>query len=65
MLLIVLAAIAAFIMSARLDVFERFTALSRAHSEWQVDELATVLVVTAVGVGIFAWRRWRELRVER
>ena len=58
------AVVAAFAMSSKFDVFERFVAWSGAHDTWQVDELATMLVVLTFGVCIFAWRRLGELRAE-
>ena len=64
LLIIGLAVVAAFAMSARFEIFERFTAWSATYDEWHVDDLATMLVVLAFGACIFAWRRWRGLTAE-
>lgn len=62
--MIALTGVAAFVTSVRFELFERFAAWSQAHDNWQADELVTLAVVMALGVCIFAWRRWSELRTE-
>src|ERR1700682_304392 len=64
LLIISLAGVAAFVASARLNLFERFAAWSAEHDNWQADEVATLLIVLALGACIFAWRRWSELSNE-
>src|SRR5229473_7311883 len=64
LLIIGLAGVVSFALSARLDLFERFVTWSGKHNNWQADEVATLLIVLAVGACIFAWRRWRELSSE-
>jgi PAS domain S-box-containing protein len=56
-------AVAAFVLAVRLDAFERFAAWDLAHHEWMLDDVVTLLVMLAFALGVFSWRRWRELKV--
>jgi len=64
LLIIAIVGLAAFAASARFEIFERFSAWSVQHDNWQADEVATLIVAVALGAGIFAWRRWRDLSRE-
>jgi PAS domain S-box-containing protein len=64
LLIIGLAGVTGFVASARFDLFERFVSWSQAHDKWQADELATLMIILALGACIFAWRRLNELSTE-
>lgn len=46
------------------NMFEMFTKWSRAHENWNIDELIIVLAFLAFAFNIFSLRRWYELRFE-
>src|ERR1700682_6450025 len=64
LLVIGVAGVVGFAISASFDVFERFAFWSAKHDKWQADELATALIIFAACACIFAWRRWNELSTE-
>jgi PAS domain S-box-containing protein len=61
---ILLTGVVVFAISAWFDLFEEFATWSQKHHDWQLDEFATLLIVSSIGACIFAWRRWRELSNE-
>ncbi len=63
--LILLAVIAVLVnVLVSVFVFETFAEWSRQHEEWQVDEIVSLASILSVAIGVFSWRRWRELRRE-
>ncbi len=53
-----------FLIAAKYDALEALVEFSEQYEEWELDELFTLLMVSAVSVGIFAYRRWREQSAE-
>lgn len=45
-----------------IDGFERFYEFSRAHDNWELDEIAVAFVPALIVVCVFAWRRAVEAR---
>jgi len=62
--LVVLATTAAFLVASWLELNERINRWTADLEFVQADELRTTLLVLAIGMGWFSWRRWRELRRE-
>ncbi|MCV6638651.1 ATP-binding protein [Candidatus Albibeggiatoa sp. nov. NOAA] len=56
--------IAAFILAGAVDAFEWFFEFSRSHDDWELDEIAMVLIIAAFALTVFSWRRWHELGQE-
>jgi hypothetical protein len=65
LLVLVVGAVVAFFVLARLEAFEAFAGWARRQESLQLDEVLTLAVLLAVGFGIFAQRRWRDLERER
>jgi hypothetical protein len=65
LLCIIIAAIIGVILANRYEFFELFSQWSRAHEEWQIDEIFTAFIVLTIGLSIFSFRRWREQVRER
>jgi PAS domain S-box-containing protein len=57
-------AVVSFAVAASLELFEAFVSWSRAYEAWDVDEVAVALVISVVSLGVFSWRRYREVRAE-
>lgn len=53
-----------FVFLVRVAAFEHFAAWAGAHEAWQVDEALVALAFLAIGIAIYAVRRWRELDAE-
>ncbi len=53
-----------FLIAAKYDALEALVEFSEQYEEWELDELFTLLMVSAVSVSIFAYRRWREQSLE-
>ena len=53
-----------FIIASEFNVFELFYEYSRSHDDWEVDEIAIVLIIMTFSLGVFSWRRWQELKKE-
>ena len=49
-----------YLLAARFDWFEWVTSWFLGHAVAQMDEMILATVFVAVGLGIFAFRRWRE-----
>jgi two-component system sensor histidine kinase UhpB len=64
LLIVALAVLAAAVMFSQVELNEWLFASTRRWEALQVDELPAVLVVLATGLIWFAWRRYREARVE-
>lgn len=54
-------AILVFALAVVFDAFETFVEWSRMHEEWEIDEIAVALMISAFALGVFSLRRWREL----
>jgi diguanylate cyclase (GGDEF)-like protein len=53
-----------FALSSELELLERFYQFTRDHEDWQVDELATLLLVGCCVLGLRSYRQTRKLRKE-
>ncbi len=62
--LVALVTLAAFWLASELELNERINRWTADLEFVQADELRTTLLVLAIGLGWFSWRRWRELRRE-
>jgi hypothetical protein len=60
LLCIIIAAVLGVALAHYINLFETFYRWSRAHEEWQVDEVFTAFIVLTIGLSIFSFRRWRE-----
>lgn len=50
-----------FTFSAAFDIFNAIIGWVYRHDTWQLDELFSVSVFLVVAIGVYAWRRNREL----
>lgn len=57
-------ALAALLTAIHFELFEAFVEFSEGHESWQLDEFIFVPVVFGVAFGVYAARRWREMRRE-
>ena len=53
-----------FVMSTQLELAERLSNWTHKHEYWQLDEIPLSLLVLALALVWFGWRRWRELNRE-
>ncbi len=60
--IVVLVSLAAAVVCARFDVSEAVAAWTRPYEHLQIDELPGVLLVIAIALVWFSWRRYREAR---
>lgn len=51
-----------FLLAAQLELSEHVARLAEGYERWQLDELPLTLLLLALGLVWFGWRRWRELR---
>ena len=51
-----------FFLAAQLELSEHVARLVEGYERWQLDELPLTLLLLALGLVWFGWRRWRELR---
>lgn len=51
-----------FVLAAQLELSEHVARLVEGYERWQLDELPLTLLLLALGLVWFGWRRWRELR---
>ncbi len=63
-IIIVLFSIFAFGLAISFEGFELIVEWSREHEEWEIDEIFTVIFISAFSLSIFSWRRWQELQQE-
>jgi signal transduction histidine kinase len=52
--------IGAYVLSVRFELNEQLVSLTRAFETYQLDELPLVLLVLALALAWFSWRRWSE-----
>ncbi len=64
--LLVIAATTAivFVLVVDLDLFDRLYQLSRAHEDWELDELILAATLSVIGIYIFGFRRILDQRRE-
>ena len=62
--LVVVVTTLAFLTASALELNERINRWTADLEFVQADELRTTLLVLAIGLGWFSWRRWTELRRE-
>ena len=60
LLCIIIAMVFGVILAYRIQFFEVFYEWSRAHEEWQIDEIFAAFIILTIGLSIFSFRRWRE-----
>jgi uncharacterized membrane protein YhaH (DUF805 family) len=58
---LLVAGVLLYVVLVRTEAFEHFTAWSRTHEAWQLDEVLIALALLAVACAIYALRRWRDL----
>jgi signal transduction histidine kinase/DNA-binding NarL/FixJ family response regulator len=63
-IIILIISILVFLLASAIDAFELFFEFSRAHDDWELDEIAMVLIIAAFALIFFSWRRWQELKQE-
>jgi len=63
-IIIAIASIFAFWLASVINAFELFFEFSRAHNEWELDEIAIVLIIMSFALAVFSWRRWQECEHE-
>ncbi|MCD4690074.1 hypothetical protein K8S17_01290 [bacterium] len=61
LILISIIGLAVLVVSMRIELFERMFAVSRAHEQWQLDEIFVLLMVLGGCSVVYSFRRWREL----
>ncbi len=54
----------AYCLVSYFDLFDTLASLTQAQSRWPLEELVTGLVALALALGVFSFRRWRELNEE-
>jgi len=63
-LLLLLAAAGLFGVASTVDFFEMIVAWAHRNERWQLDELFTLVIVLTWLVGLYSWRRWRDIERE-
>lgn len=63
-LLVALLSLATFVIGAGTEFSERLMAVAQRFERLQLDELPLALLAFSLGLAWFAWRRWREMRLE-
>ena len=51
-----------FIVAGRVDAFERLVEWSEAYEEYELDELFTLAILSSIGLLVFVFRRYGDLR---
>jgi len=59
---ILISSVFVFMISARFDVMERFTALLRHYETWELDELVIVALFLVTALTFFSIRRWMAFK---
>jgi hypothetical protein len=60
LLCIIMLAVLGVALAHLIDLFEVIYQWSRAHEEWQVDEIFAAFIILTIGLAIFSFRRRRE-----
>ena len=63
-IMITLLALLAFWFAQEFDVFEYLVAISRAHEEYEIDELLTLLMISSFALAAIAFRNGKRLKQE-
>ncbi len=63
LVLVIVATVAAFALSAHYDLAETLRRLTGPYEALQLDELPVVMLVAALGLVWFSWRRYRKARL--
>jgi diguanylate cyclase (GGDEF)-like protein len=53
-----------YLLLGWVDAFESFYQFTRTYEEWQIDELASLVLVLGVALGVFGLRRLNDLQAE-
>jgi two-component system sensor histidine kinase TtrS len=64
-LIIAAIGIGAFLISAEFDILEWIVLQSSIYENFEIDELVFTLNVIAIALGVFSFRRWREVSKAR
>jgi signal transduction histidine kinase/CheY-like chemotaxis protein len=64
LLTLLLLSLAAWEISAHLNLFERVYSFIASHEQYNLDEIGVVLLLMPVALAVFAARRWCELKRE-
>lgn len=64
LIVLVLASLLTLTATIWIDPFAKTVAWIYRHDNWKLDEFFTLVLVLVIGLGIYAWRRWRELARE-
>lgn len=64
LILIALLSIATFAIGAGTEFSEHMVTKAQGFERIQLDELPLALLTLSLGLAWFAWRRWREMRIE-
>jgi hypothetical protein len=52
-----------YAIASSIDMLENMYEFTRAHDSWELDELIPVGLFLSLALGIFAYRRWQDIRV--
>jgi signal transduction histidine kinase/CheY-like chemotaxis protein/HPt (histidine-containing phosphotransfer) domain-containing protein len=61
LIIVTVGAIFIFYLASKGNAFEWIYMWSRAHDDWEVDEVFVVFNYIAIAAGVFAYRRWCEV----
>lgn len=64
LLFILVACIGLAVLSSKFDGLERLVEWSEKYEDYEIDEALSLLIFLSFGMGIFAWRRTRELKTQ-
>src|SRR5262245_22094432 len=56
--------VAVFVLGSTIDISERYIEWAQSYERWNLDELPMALGMLALGFGVYAVRRWRDLERE-
>ena len=64
--LVVIAALSflGVVLAVYFDAFDAFVGFARIFEPWQLHELVFAPIIVGFAFGVYAWRRWRELKKE-
>ena len=64
LIILILIGLLTLTASLWLDPFARLVPWIYSHDNWKLDELFTLDIVLVLGLAIYSWRRWQEMRAE-